>query len=84
MASPLRLSLYGTLGCHLCEEAEALCRQVSPGLELRKVDIADDPELLERYGLRIPVLRDPDSGQELGWPFDSIGLQTFLCHLTGG
>ena len=37
---------------------------------LQQVDIADDDELFERYGLLIPVLRRIDIGQELNWPFD--------------
>ncbi|WP_254899383.1 glutaredoxin family protein [Methylomagnum ishizawai] len=78
---PIRLELYGTYGCHLCDEAEALCR-AHPGLELRKIDIADDADLMERYGIRIPVLRDPASELELGWPFDAATLQTFLQNLT--
>jgi len=77
----IRLELYGTYGCHLCDEAEALCR-AHPGLELRKIDIADDTGLMERYGVRIPVLREPASGRELGWPFDLAALRTFITNLT--
>ncbi len=79
--NPIRLELYGTYGCHLCDEAEALCRVALndyPEAELRKIDIADDTGLMERYGVRIPVLRDKDSGRELGWPFGSEDLQAFL------
>jgi hypothetical protein len=72
------LELYGTYGCHLCAEAEQLCRAALPGLDLRTIDIADHAELMERYGLRIPVLRDPDSGRELGWPFGPDELHSFL------
>lgn len=77
MRNPIRLELYGTHGCHLCDEAEALCR-AHPGLELRKIDIADDADLMECYGTRIPVLRDPASTRELDWPFDLAELRTFL------
>ena len=42
------------------------------------VDIADDDQLIERYGTRIPVLRRMDTGAELGWPFDAAQLLTFL------
>ncbi len=81
MRNPVHLELYGTYGCHLCDEAEVLCR-AHPGLEPRKIDIAEDDELMARYGIRIPVLRDPASERELGWPFDSVSLQTFLQNLT--
>jgi len=66
--------LYGTLGCHLCEEAEAILIEAL-GLttvqnQVQKVDIAEDEQLSETYGIRIPVLRDIDTGTELHWPFD--------------
>lgn len=61
------LILYGTDGCHLCDEAELLLRQL--GLQWQGVDIVDDETLLERYGTSIPVLARSDSGEELNWPF---------------
>ncbi|WP_421863895.1 glutaredoxin family protein [Motiliproteus sp.] len=78
-----RLVLYGTLGCHLCDVAEAL---LSQELNLQQtpvevVDIADEDHLVEHYGVRIPVLQDQLSGRELGWPFDAAQLQRFLATL---
>ena len=75
--------LYTTVGCHLCEQAEGVINAVverSDGgaAQLRKVDIADSPELMERYGIRIPVLQLGDTGAELGWPFDEARLREFL------
>jgi glutaredoxin len=70
------LQLYTTAGCHLCEHAEEILYDLSVRFEA--VDIADDPSLIERYGVRIPVLRD-DAGQELGWPFDGTAVQRFLA-----
>lgn len=74
------LVLYSTLGCHLCEQARALSEPVlaEAGLELREVDIADDDDLMEAYGLRIPVLQDSASQAELGWPFNSADLMRWL------
>jgi hypothetical protein len=81
----IRLTLYGTHGCHLCEEAEALFRQAVdqyPALmDLQKIDIAEDAELLALYGARIPVLYSRDFGSELGWPFDASQLRAFLQNL---
>jgi hypothetical protein len=78
----IRLTLYGTAGCHLCEAAEEVLREVLAEREFeaqpKLVDIAGDGALLERYGLRIPVLRNEDSGTEIGWPFDAAGLRDFL------
>jgi len=44
-------------------------------------DIADDPVLVERYGIRIPVLRRTDDSSELGWPFDFEQLRVFLSGI---
>jgi len=63
--------LFGTPGCHLCEVAEGVLMPfVEYGLLVELVDIAESGPLVERYGLRIPVLRRIDTGQELDWPFD--------------
>ncbi|QXI26943.1 glutaredoxin family protein [Pseudomonas vanderleydeniana] len=71
--------LFGTLGCHLCEVAEAvLMPLVEHGLLVELVDIADDESLFERYGLLIPVLRRVDTGAELGWPFDAEQVVAFV------
>ncbi|MEH6822878.1 MAG: glutaredoxin family protein [Motiliproteus sp.] len=75
-----KLILYGTQGCHLCEVAEQL---LVATLDLRAVsveviDIADDDLLVERYGVRIPVLAELKSGRELDWPFESAQLQGFV------
>ena len=71
--------LFGTLGCHLCELAEAeLMPLVAVGLEVELLDIIDDPHWIDAYALRIPVLRRVDNGQELGWPFDTAQVAVFL------
>lgn len=81
----IQLILYGTAGCHLCEAAEDLlahgiaCRPGRYAVTL--TDIAGDDALLERYGVRIPVLREAASGAELGWPFDAATLLDFLHRL---
>jgi glutaredoxin len=70
------LVLYGTSCCHLCEQAEAVLGEA--GVAAEHIDIADDDSLLERYGVRIPVLRRADNGAELGWPFDAAGVTRFM------
>lgn len=47
-------------------------------LRLEEVDIAESDELIERYGVRIPVLKFNDYAEELGWPFDSTQALSFL------
>ena len=68
-----------TLGCHLCEQAEQLLTALqADGLEMDivPVEIANDEVLMDRYGIRIPVVRVSD--RELGWPFNLETLQGFL------
>jgi len=72
------LLLYTTGGCHLCERAETLIRG-AVGVSVGLVEIADDAELLERYGVRIPVLRRVDTGEELDWPFDVVAIRRLLA-----
>ena len=63
--------LFGTLGCHLCDEAEQVLQPfVAQGLIVELLDIIDSADWLGRYALTIPVLRRVDNGQELNWPFD--------------
>jgi hypothetical protein len=75
-----QLTLYSTLGCHLCELAKEQLEPLLTPLALRlvEVDIADDDILLEKYGVRIPVIQLADSDQELGWPFDTQQAYSFL------
>ena len=76
---PPECQLFGTLGCHLCEVAEALLVPfVEHGLLVELVDIAEREDWVEQYGLRIPVLRRNDTGAELNWPFDAEQVVTFL------
>lgn len=69
------LTLYGTQGCHLCDQAESLLRQAAcaRAIEWRYVDIALDDALVARYGTRIPVLLTA-AGLELGWPFSLLDI----------
>ncbi|SDU18847.1 Glutaredoxin-like domain [Pseudomonas pohangensis] len=71
--------LLGTLGCHLCEVAEAvLLPFVEHGLLVELIDIAEQESQVESYGLRIPVLRRLDNAAELDWPFDGDQVAVFL------
>lgn len=70
------IMLYGTAGCHLCEDAKAILQQLN--VDAVHVDIAADDGMLEKYGARIPVLKRMDNDVELGWPFDAVGVTRFL------
>lgn len=50
-------------------------------LRLHTVDIACDEQLVERYGLRIPVLRST-AGDELDWPFNEKELAAFVQRIS--
>ena len=77
-STELTVLLYTTSSCHLCEQAESLLQQ-QPGIVVKAVEIADDAGLLERYGVRIPVLQRWETSEELEWPFDAETLQRFLA-----
>ncbi|MFM1896347.1 MAG: hypothetical protein RLZZ385_1421 [Pseudomonadota bacterium] len=76
----VRVELFTTVGCHLCEEAGQLLRVAGSQMPLQvlAVEISEDEVLVERYGIRIPVVRKIDDGSELGWPFDLQQLLVFL------
>ena len=58
----MRLTIYSKPGCHLCDEMTSLVHRViarhskHTEMSLDHVDISGNPELLDRYGLEIPVL----------------------------
>ena len=73
----MRLTLYQRDDCHLCDLALGLLAEVRAP-EFESVFIDGDEALEQRYGIRVPVLRDEDRGIELEWPFDVDGLRGFL------
>lgn len=77
--------LYSTSGCHLCEIAWDILAPLISYLPLRleEIDIAESDALIERYGVRIPVLKFSDHEEELGWPFDSAQALFFLQKYSG-
>ncbi|RML76355.1 hypothetical protein APX70_200201 [Pseudomonas syringae pv. maculicola] len=44
------------------------------------IDIGEHEQLLERYELRVPVLRRIDTGEELEWPFEAPQVVSFLSR----
>ena len=52
-----QITLYTRVGCHLCEEAEAIIRRLAaPGDRVTLVDIDADPSLTDPYTVRVPVV----------------------------
>ncbi len=73
------LNLYTTLGCHLCDRAASMViDRHDENLELTLVEISESETLIERYGIRIPVLKFQEGMVELAWPFTEEELSTFL------
>ena len=72
------LTLYQRDDCHLCDlELAVLAEARAPAFESAWVD--DAPALEQRYGSRVPVLRDDRDGRELDWPFDAAAVRAFLA-----
>ena len=76
------VTLLGTSACHLCEVAhELLLATLNPEFfDVQIVDISDSDELVDAYGVLIPVLRRDADGSELNWPFDVNALIDFLSE----
>jgi glutaredoxin len=70
------LILYTRPECELCERAAEVAE--AAGANWAFMDITSDIELLRRYRVRIPVLADPETGQEIGWPFDEAAVRELL------
>ena len=73
------LILYTTEGCHLCELAEQMLAKAQNTRQffLESIDISTDEELIVTYGIRIPVVKNKLTNEEVEWPFlpeDLIGL----------
>lgn len=77
----MRLTLYSTWGCHLCEQAEQLLLQAGLAGAVEIIDIVDDPAAFERYRVHIPVFTVNE--QELFWPFDLVQIQQLLVQSAG-
>ncbi len=72
--------LYGSDGCHLCEQALTICLTILTYDQLNQIDIVDQSHvahetksLVELYGVHIPVLEklsdELGENKKLFWPF---------------
>ncbi|GAB2794730.1 hypothetical protein GCM10027040_21270 [Halomonas shantousis] len=74
------LTLYTTLGCHLCEQLEAHLAELGPAeASVDRIEISEDPALVARFGERIPVLAD-EEGAELDRGFERERLAAWLAE----
>lgn len=63
--------LYSTEHCHLCEQAVQLLinLQHEYAIQWKTTEISDDDNLVDLYGIRIPVIKCMKTEAELNWPF---------------
>ena len=73
-----KFNLYGSEGCHLCEQALAICLPLIPADDLAQIDIVEQESvpheqatLVELYSVHIPVLERLSDNKKLFWPFDA-------------
>jgi hypothetical protein len=81
----MRLLLFGTSGCHLCEQAEGIIQDCLPDRFdkwIETIDIAEFEQWQAQYAQRIPVLYDTETQAELGWPFDQMQVKKFIIDLS--
>jgi glutaredoxin len=51
------VTVYTRAGCHLCEDAIVIVREVAAGrADVALVDIDADRDLYDRYTVRVPVI----------------------------
>ncbi len=80
MAPPVRVTLIGRAGCHLCDVAREVVERVTTdlgvGWEERSVD--SDPAWLERWSDQVPVTL-VDGRQHDYWRVDETRLRAALA-----
>ena len=64
----------------MCENAEEILAVLRKRymFALEVIDIAVEAELVEKYGLSIPVLLNTENQRKLCWPFDADEIVTLL------
>lgn len=86
-------NLYGSEGCHLCEQALVICLNVLASEQLNEIDIIEQQNvdhetktLVELYGVHIPVLEKlteaPDENIKLFWPFTEEQVTELIAEST--
>ena len=76
-----KLKFFTTEGCHLCEQAVLILDELHDRFifEMEIVDIDTEEDLVQKYGLSIPVLLNIENNEVLYWPFDRDGVINLLC-----
>ncbi|XQW83421.1 glutaredoxin family protein [Thalassotalea piscium] len=70
--------LYSSEGCHLCEQALALCTAIIDIQTIKIIDIVEHDSLVEQYGVHIPVFERLSNNSKLYWPFSQQDIEKLL------
>jgi hypothetical protein len=76
----MSLLLFGTQGCHLCEQAQTLLSQLA--IPVENIDIANEIQWQTEFAVLIPVLYHSPSQRYINWPFDSKVILSFIQSLS--
>lgn len=76
----LILNLFGTTGCHLCDDAVLILSSFDY-ITIEYIDIAEQIQWQAKYSVLIPVLYHAESGNELFWPFNYDDVNVFSKRL---
>lgn len=80
MNTSIKLTLFGTSNCHLCDEAMGIINTAvsehynnTTQANITVVDIVDHAHLYQQYSLLIPVLliEQADNQVTVKWPFST-------------
>ncbi|MDP2152875.1 MAG: glutaredoxin family protein [Methylotenera sp.] len=76
----LKLNIYTTSHCHLCEQAEAMLTSIMNDYDIswNSIEISDNEQLMETYGTKIPVIQIKGTDIEITWPFDAKAILTLI------
>ncbi|MGO2139660.1 MAG: glutaredoxin family protein [Leucobacter sp.] len=87
---PVRVTLIGKTGCHLCDDARAVIEQVRSALtadgvatELVELDILADEELARLHSEDIPVVRIGEKRHAI-WHVDAEKFEAAVRRAAGG
>ena len=77
---PVRVTLLGKPGCHLCDDARVVIERVTAdvGVGFNEIDITTDPALQEKWWDQIPVTL-VDGVQHDFWRVDEARLRKALA-----
>jgi len=76
----MKITLYGTSACHLCEQALGMLLSLASDYDFSviEIDISESDVLLAEYGTTIPVLLRMDNQKKLCWPFNVEDIGIFI------